>query len=224
MKADMIAKTAEECVGKRRDEVRCAGDYPWCAGFGSYVLNECGIDLYDRSCTSMQRKMSESPDWDEPEDWMKRGDYLFFDWDKDPNEALPLDHVGIVVDFDEKTHTVTYVNGNGSSSEYVTKQKINGESSQIAYWMRYVGDSKHPPDVDENGMFQPEKRRVLRRGCQGTDVKKIQRLLFSDGYAVGADDGIFGAKTEKSVINFQQDHKLETDGIVGHDTFEELMK
>lgn len=220
MKADMIAKTAEEDLGKSRYQVNCSGTHAWCANWVSEVLKRCGIDMYDWSCTLMQRKMSQSDDWDEPEDKPKRGDILFFDWDRDKSETLPLDHVGIVTAMNGDV--ITYINGNGSSDTYVTKQCIPYTSINIAYWMRYVGDSKHPPD--ENGMFQPEKRRVLRRGCQGTDVKKIQRLLFSDGYAVGADDGIFGAKTEKSVINFQQDHKLETDGIVGHDTFEELMK
>ena len=223
MMSEEIAKKAEDCVGMHRNEVRCSGSHAWCADFVSYVLNEVGIDLYDVSCTKMQKKMSDSPEWDEPEDYMMRGDIIFFDWDRDPNEALPLDHTGVVVDFDPQTHTVTYVNGNGSSRELVTKQTINGDSKQIVYWMRYVGDrTSHPPDVTAS-TFQPNERRVLRRGAKGEFVKSLQQLLFMKGYAVGADDGDFGAKTENCVRKFQRDRRLDVDGIVGIQTFEELI-
>ena len=66
--------------------------------------------------------------------------------------------------------------------------------------------------------------RTLRKGCTGRDVKSLQRLLFADGYSVGScgDDGDFGKDTEKAVINFQSDHDLESDGIVGPKTFRAL--
>lgn len=224
MIADKIASTAESDVGKSRYQVGCSGTHAWCANYVSEVLQRCGIDMYDWSCTLMQRKMSQSDDWDEPEDRPKRGDILFFDWDHDRTETLPLDHVGIITNI--SGDNITYINGNGSSDTYVTRQCISYTSKNIAYWMRYVGDTNHPPNnekSDEN-MYQPEKRRYLRKGCKGTDVKKIQRLLFAEGYDVGADDGDFGTRTNKYVCEFQKDHKLEVDGIVGHDTFEELMK
>jgi len=68
--------------------------------------------------------------------------------------------------------------------------------------------------------------RTLKRGMKGKDVKALQRLLFADGYSVGAsgDDGDFGSNTEKAVINYQKRHKLTPDGIAGKDTFTELFK
>lgn len=224
MMADKIATVAEADVGKSRNEVGCAGTHAWCANYVSEVLRRCGIDMYDYSCTSMQRKMSESDEWSEPEDRPKRGDVLFFDWDRDPTEVRPLDHVGIITNI--TGDNIAYVNGNGSSDAYVTRQCISFTSKNIAYWMRYVGDNDHPPNSKPTDakMFQPEKRRYLQLGSKGTDVKKIQRLLFFEGYDVGADDGDFGPRTDKYVREFQHDHKLDVDGIVGHDTFEELLK
>lgn len=221
MKAEDIARKAEECIGLSRDEVGCSGDYAWCAKFVSEILKSCGINMYDVSCTYLQKKMSESDEWDEPDDYPQTGDIIFFDWDH-VTEARPLDHVGIVEKF--KDRVVTYVNGNGNSSEYVTEQQIGFDSKNIAYWMRYVGDrGNKPPDTDTTFSIT---LRTLKKGMKGHDVKVLQRLLFTEGYSVGTsgDDGDFGKNTEKAVIRFQTDHKLTPDGIAGKETFTELLK
>lgn len=218
MMLEKIAERAEEDIGKTRYEVGCSGDHAWCANWVSEVLKSIGIDMYDWSCTSMQKKMSDSDEWDEPETEPVRGDIIFFDWDRDIHEAKPLDHVGIVLS--KYGDTITYANGNGSSSTRVTKQTISFTSQNIAYWMRYCGDTSHPPNETT---FQPEERRILKKGSTGAFVKSLQQLLLMKGYAVGADDGDFGNKTLKCVENFQRDHKLEIDGIVGKQTFEELI-
>ena len=58
----------------------------------------------------------------------------------------------------------------------------------------------------------------LRRGSKGTEVTLLQAALNSLGYDCGAADGIFGAKTEAAVRNFQRDHSLTVDGIAGKAT------
>lgn len=58
----------------------------------------------------------------------------------------------------------------------------------------------------------------LRRGSKGTEVTRLQTALNAQGYDCGAADGIFGAKTEAAVRNFQSDHSLTVDGIAGRDT------
>ena len=221
MKPEEIVKAAESCIGKSRNEVNCSGSHAWCANFVSEVLKQCGIDMYDLSCTSMQRRMSQSEDWDEPENYPQPGDVIFFDWDRDPNEALPLDHVGIVTKY--KDRVVTYVNGNGSSSEYVTEQQISFDSGHIAYWMRYIGDrGKKPPDANTFTITL----RTLCKGMKGNDVRALQRLLIADGHSAGpsCDDGDFGSYTEKAVISYQKKHNLDVDGIAGNQTFTELLK
>jgi peptidoglycan hydrolase-like protein with peptidoglycan-binding domain len=56
-------------------------------------------------------------------------------------------------------------------------------------------------------------RDTLRRGMHGELVKVLQRKLRI------ADDGIFGADTEVAVREFQRNHSLVPDGIVGPKTW-----
>ena len=218
MKAEQIAKIAEECVGKNRRDVESAGTHAWCANFVSFVLKKAGINLWDLSCTSMQKRMKDSKDWSEPDDYPERGDIIFFDWDK-IKEEKPLDHVGVVVDYDAEYNMITYINGNGDSSEKVTRQSIACDDS-YQIWMRYVSDEDMTEDTFTFSM------RVLKKGCKGKDVKRIQHLLIQDGYSCGhwCDDGDFGDATEKAVIAWQKAHRLTADGIFGKETMTEFMK
>ncbi len=63
---------------------------------------------------------------------------------------------------------------------------------------------------------------VLRRGSTGTAVRYLQQKLFSYLYPVGSIDGIFGANTERAVREFQAEHNLAVDGIVGPATWRAL--
>ena len=70
--------------------------------------------------------------------------------------------------------------------------------------------------------------RLLYRGCEpGMDVMELQDCLNSARQAVGegsafdtlAVDGAFGALTQSRVLEFQRDHRLGADGIVGSRTW-----
>lgn len=50
---------------------------------------------------------------------------------------------------------------------------------------------------------------LFKRGSRGEDVKQIQLALHL------YPDGIFGPQTEAAVKEFQREHKLKVDGIVG---------
>ena len=63
---------------------------------------------------------------------------------------------------------------------------------------------------------------TLRRGARGPEVQELQRLLVKWGYNPGPIDGIFGAKTEQAVLQFQRDRGLTADGIVGPITWRAL--
>ena len=65
--------------------------------------------------------------------------------------------------------------------------------------------------------------RILYRGLQGEDVRELQSKLESLGYDVGPIDGIFGPLTERAVRKFQKDNDLVVEGIVGQDTYGELV-
>lgn len=58
----------------------------------------------------------------------------------------------------------------------------------------------------------------------GNITKILQSLLICKNYLTGECDGIFGSETLSSVLHFQKDNNLETDGIAGANTFEKLCK
>lgn len=68
---------------------------------------------------------------------------------------------------------------------------------------------------------QPTSYPTLRRGSTGYYVTFLQERLNLFGYMV-IIDGIFGAKTETTVKNFQKDRGLLVDGIVGSKTWTAL--
>jgi len=75
--------------------------------------------------------------------------------------------------------------------------------------------------------------RILKKGCEGSDVKELQKKLISLGISVGSRgvDGEFGSKTKDGVIAFQRKNpvacgkgaiKNYDDGVVGQRTCEAL--
>lgn len=58
----------------------------------------------------------------------------------------------------------------------------------------------------------------LRRGSRGTAVKALQEDLILLGYLNGKADGIFGARTEAAVRQYQRRNRLGVDGIAGKQT------
>lgn len=71
-----------------------------------------------------------------------------------------------------------------------------------------MGTSSTPPD-----------RPTLRLGARGMFVKDLQTQLAALRYHAGATDGVFGKLTRQSVLAFQADHGLATDGVVGSKTW-----
>lgn len=67
---------------------------------------------------------------------------------------------------------------------------------------------------------------VVRPGDRGEQVLDIQARLGGLGYAMPADEraGVFGPATEQAVRAFQQDRGLIVDGLVGPDTWRELVE
>ena len=57
---------------------------------------------------------------------------------------------------------------------------------------------------------------------RGDDVSELQRRLGAMGFDAGRVDGIFGPDTAEAVAEFQRNTALNTDTIVGRDTFSAL--
>jgi hypothetical protein len=64
---------------------------------------------------------------------------------------------------------------------------------------------------------------VLHLLSRGETVKQLQELLGAAGYEVEAD-GVFGQKTLAAVRQFQIDHDLGMDGVVGSQTWDALSR
>ena len=126
-------------------------------------------------------------------------------------------------------HVGLYI-GNGKVIEAQgTKAGVIQSSVTLAKW-KYWGELK---DVDYSGASpepepeptpEPDKKPTLRKGMKGDAVKWVQEKLIAKGYDLGSwgADGSFGAQTEKAVKEFQQDHGLTADGVVGAKTYAAL--
>ena len=62
---------------------------------------------------------------------------------------------------------------------------------------------------------------TLRKGSRSSYVKNLQQSLKDVKYHTSVD-GIFGSKTQTMVKQFQSDHNLSPDGIVGRLTWAAL--
>lgn len=67
---------------------------------------------------------------------------------------------------------------------------------------------------------------VLRKGCRGEDVVRLQEALIAAGYGCGEKgaDGRFGTATRTAVMAMQRDEGLTVDGIVGEMSWAALDK
>ena len=104
--------------------------------------------------------------------------------------------------------------------QYSSKGRLNGYNGNLdlnkAYitadeWRLYASTSS---DI-------PETKPTLKKGDRNDYVKAWQTYLNAHGYSCGAADGIFGDKTEKAVVKYQQDHQIEA-GYIGPLTWETI--
>ena len=110
-----------------------------------------------------------------------------------------------------------------SSKGRVCESKFKGKSisggwNRVGLWDQVVYD------YGDGGAPAPAWRPTIRRGSKGTEVAYVQAILMDLGYDLqpyGAD-GDFGRKTEEAVKQFQRDHGLNPDGVVGPLTYDAL--
>ena len=65
---------------------------------------------------------------------------------------------------------------------------------------------------------------VLRVGSKNDYVLHWQKFLNINGYFCGTEDGVFGKNTEIAVKQWQLDHSLTPDGVIGSKTWAECMR
>lgn len=91
-----------------------------------------------------------------------------------------------------------------------------GSDNRKRFWKGHEGVEVESHGGDAFTLELP----VLRRGSKGETVKALQAQLIGLGYDCGdcGMDGSFGAATERAVKNYQSDHALVVNGIVGATT------
>jgi len=178
--------------------------YPWCAVFVSWLFDGTGLLPRTASCAQML-------EWFEANSQIVKtpqaGDIVFFRYSTNNRRT---NHVGIVVDV--KGNTLTTIEGNTSKDSNSNGGKVmrRKRSSKIVGYAR-------PKYADAT-----IERKTIRMGSKGEDVKYLQTKLASFGYHIGGIDGIFGVNTCNAVIEFQADHALKADGIVGTATWAKI--
>lgn len=141
------------------------------------------------------------------------GDQIFFSY-----AAGEYSHTGIVETV--SGGNVTTIEGNTSDS--VGRRSYAIGSSTIAGYGRPRWElASNSADTIDIPVSSSADERILKFGCKGDDVRKLQEDLIKLGYNVGPDgaDGDFGGNTKNAVMAFQRNKGLEpVDGEVGNDT------
>lgn len=173
---------------------------PWCAAFIGSVLAQIGLqgtgELNARSYLTWGEKV--------PLNKSQPGDICVF-WRGSPSGWQG--HVAILVKYERDSLLVRGGNqGNKVSDQWYPVTKLLDVRRAV------IEGSK------------TQMRPVLRRGDKGVFVTDLQTQLAELKYHLGEIDGHFGPMTETSVLSFQSDNDLTTDGVVGRVTWDALGK
>lgn len=107
--------------------------------------------------------------------------------------------------------------GYATSSSYV-----NTNMNTILKWDLTTWDNFKTEHTNTT-IMPPSSMPVLKKGSKGDWVVIAQGRLVVAGYPLDVD-GIFGQKTYETVKQFQLDHHLTIDGIIGKNTWNALYK
>ena len=99
--------------------------------------------------------------------------------------------------------------------QYTSKGRLSGISGNVDFDETYVSYEEMQKYSDP---IEPNYKPILRKGDRNEYVRAWQKLLNVNGYQCGDADGIFGDKTEKAVVKWQQDHGMES-GYIGPQTW-----
>ena len=179
----------------------------WCAAFDSAIKVNGNLDCpYFPSAVAFDKRDLKviGNRWVEPYN-LKAGDFIAFDFDG--GGQWGGDHVGIV----EK------VVGDGS---YMTIEGNCGK--QVRRKLRTVKSDGIIGGIRPKYKKEVKALKLTQRGDKGAEVIVIQHLLNMRGITNMKVDGIFGAKTEAGVKEFQRLVGIYPDGKVGAKTWPAL--
>lgn len=176
-----------------------------CRGFTDWVLKQVGIDLFG---DYVGRQWSEKSNWDERGDIAAMPDLVCCIFVKKSNGSL--------------SHTGLHIGGGNviHCSVEVKRDTISGGSN--AWTLYAIPKGLYTAEEIKKAHEEHGFMRIMKKGMRGEDVREMQQMLNDVGYGCGSADGIFGAKTETAVKEFQYNNGLAVDGICGLATWNAL--
>lgn len=198
----------------------------WCLEFINQVLKDCGATIeLTASCTQAQKIAENKNLWHRGTDGIRDGDILFFQGlDDTPHD---YDHVAIVEKINgEYIHTIE---GNTGSGDY----RLSGINTYTYHKNReilggYICTScilktYNTPSAGDKRITCEAV--TLHKGCNGFVVKTLQTFLILNGCDCGiyGADGDFGDCTAAAVKKYQTLKGIDSDGIVGTQTWSKIL-
>ena len=184
------------------ERVRCYD----CRGFTYWCLKQVGILINGAGATSQ---------WNTEANWSSKGEI----------DTMPRDTLVclFVKKASKMEHTGFGLNGETCECSNGV-QHFTSRNKKWTHWAVPAGLYSTDPQPEPEPV--PGWRPTIRRGSKGTEVGECQTMLVKLGYDIGpcGIDGDFGRATEKAVREFQGDHQLVVDGVVGPMTWDALDK
>lgn len=140
----------------------------------------------------------------------KVGDQIFF------KNSQRICHTGIVYAIDSK-YVYTVEGNTSSASGVVTNGGAVAKKKYLLSYSRIAGYGR--PKYDEIAVSKSDNPyekpiKSVKKGDKGEGVKWLQFELNKHGYSLDMD-GDFGRLTHDALVDYQNKHKLEPDGICG---------
>jgi len=117
-----------------------------------------------------------------------------------------------------------FVDGEAGPDTLGKMQELtNNQNQQTPEPQKEAEQNQNGSELPKNeDMISEIGVKMIRNGDKGNMVKLAQSCLSCLGFSVSID-GIFGNEFEKKIRQFQTDKSLESDGIVGEETWKQLL-
>lgn len=191
----------------------CSGLFAWAFKQLGGAIAHGSNSIYDRYCTSKKGKLT-----DALKKTILPGTAVF------TGDSSGHGHIGLYVGDGKVIEASGTIAGVCVSNITAGKWTYYGELKGVDYTQAGENQPIPAPSAPVDEQTPVTNLPTLKRGNKGEYVKQLQQKLISKGYPLpryGAD-GDFGAETESAVKQFQRNHGLTGDGIVGPKTWAAL--